>query len=102
MRAPWRTRPLAPVPRRGAGRPVPRAMEAPRRSPDLVRNIQMELERVGCAAGSADGVWGKKGRSAVEAFARNSKISLASLDPSEDLLSTLNGYGGRACALVCG
>ena len=71
-------------------------------NPDLVRNVQKELVRVGCAAGSADGVWGKKGRSAVEAFARYSKISLASLDPSEDLLSTLQGYGGRACPLSCG
>jgi len=82
--------------------PVETPVEGATLSPDLVRNIQTELVRVGCAAGSADGVWGKKGRSAVEAFARYSKISLASLDPSEDLLSTLKGYGGRACPLACG
>jgi Caspase domain len=86
-----------------AALPPPSApVEEPARRPDLVRNIQTELVRVGCAAGSADGVWGKKGRSAVEAFARYSKMSLATLDPSEDLLSTLKGYGGRACPLSCG
>jgi uncharacterized caspase-like protein len=86
-----------------ASLPPPSApVEEPTMSPDLVRNIQNELVRLGCAAGSADGVWGKKGRSAVEAFERYSKISLASLDPSADLLSTLKGYGGRACPLACG
>ena len=60
-------------------------------SPDLVRSVQTELSRVGCSAGSTDGRWGKKGRNAVEAFARYAKISLASLDPSEDLLSILKG-----------
>src|SRR5262249_56135101 len=79
------------------GEPV----EAAEPSPDLIRNIQKELTRVGCSAGAADGRWGKKGRSAVEAFVRYSKISLASLDPSPDLLSTLQGYGGRACPLTC-
>jgi hypothetical protein len=71
-------------------------------SPDLIRNIQKELVRLGCSAGAPDGVWGKKGHSAVEAFARYAKISIASLDPSENLLTTLQSYGGRACPLNCG
>src|SRR6185436_19068587 len=66
-----------------------------------IRDIQTELARVGCSAGSADGAWGKKGRSAVQSFVRYAKVTVASLDPSEDLLSTLKSYGGRACPLVC-
>jgi uncharacterized caspase-like protein len=71
-------------------------------SVDLVRNIQNELSRLGCSAGAADGVWGAKGRSAVEAFARYSRLSLASFDPSDKLLTILQAYGGRVCPLACG
>ena len=71
-------------------------------SPDLIRNIQQELIRLGCSAGAPDGGWGKKSKSAVEDFSRYSKIKLASLDPSANLLTTLQAYGGRVCPLVCG
>jgi hypothetical protein len=71
-------------------------------SVDVIRNIQKELLRLGCSAGAPDGVWGMKGRSAVEAFTRYSKVSLASLDPSENLLTTLQAHVGRVCPLVCG
>jgi hypothetical protein len=71
-------------------------------SPDLIRNIQKELIRVGCSASAPDGGWGNKSKSAVEDFSRYSKIKLASLDPSPNLLTTLQAYGGRVCPLVCG
>jgi hypothetical protein len=81
--------------------PASEPVETAKPDRELVRDIQKELARVGCSAGSADGAWGKKARNAVDAFVRYSKVSLASLDPSPDLLSTLKSYGGRACPLVC-
>ena len=81
--------------------PTSEPIEPAKPDRELIRDIQTELARVGCSAGSADGAWGKKGRNAVQSFARYAKVTVASLDPSEDLLSTLKSYGGRACPLVC-
>jgi hypothetical protein len=96
----------------GVGTPVARPIAAlpsgsspidqAKAGPDLVRSVQEELARVGCATGSIDGVWAQKGRTAVRAFARYAKLSLASADPSDDLLSVLKAQSGRVCPLACG
>lgn len=74
----------------------------PKPDRDLIRSVQEELSRLGCYAGKSDGVWGRKSRSAVTAFADHAKLTLASLEPSEELLASLQGHGERVCPLVCG
>lgn len=69
---------------------------------ELTLRIQKQLSRVGCSPGRPDGVWGRKGRRALRAFVRHSKVQLASLDPSQDVLSALTGHDGRVCPLACG
>lgn len=69
---------------------------------DLTLKVQTQLARVGCNPGPADGAWGKKGRRALKAFARHSKIQLASLNPSQDVLKVLMGRKARVCPLICG
>ena len=69
---------------------------------EFIRALQEELVRVGCGTGRPDGVWGVKSWNATESFAKFGKITVASLDPTEDLLSALKQQDGRVCPLVCG
>jgi hypothetical protein len=71
-------------------------------APELVRIVRQGLVRVGCATSALDGAWGKKDQTAVETFARYSRLTLASLDPSADLLGQIEAHAGRVCPLVCG
>jgi len=63
----------------------------------LVRSVQTELNRLGCAAGNADGVWGRKSRQALDNYAKHSGTTVASLDPSSDLLEALRNKKTRVC-----
>ncbi|WP_261332557.1 caspase domain-containing protein [Rhizobium leguminosarum] len=68
---------------------------------DLVRSIQKELNRVGCRAGSEDGLWGAGSRRALDQFAKRSKVELAALEPSGDVLQRLRTQKAPICPLVC-
>ncbi|TDW20884.1 putative caspase-like protein [Rhizobium azibense] len=68
---------------------------------ELVRSIQKELNRVGCRAGSEDGHWGDGSRRALGQFARLSKVELAILEPSGEVLEQLRTQKARICPLVC-
>lgn len=68
---------------------------------ELARSVQKELNRVGCRAGNEDGLWGLGSRRALEQFARLSKVELAALEPSNDLLERLRTQKARVCPLVC-
>jgi peptidoglycan hydrolase-like protein with peptidoglycan-binding domain len=70
--------------------------------PDLTRQLQAELDRVGCNPGTIDGVWGEKGRGALERFARQAKLSIATGEPTLAALEALKGQQGRICPLECG
>ena len=74
----------------------------PRQDRELVRSIQNELNRIGCSAGTADGIWGRKSTSAVDSYGRHADVRLASLEPSRDLLEMLESEAARVCPLVCG
>jgi len=69
---------------------------------DLAMQVQSELNRVGCDAGKPDGVWGTGSRAALERFRAHSKVTLAALEPTVDLLDTLKRQRERICPLVCG
>ena len=68
---------------------------------ELVRSIQSELSRVGCDAGKADGIWGRKSEQAVSRYAKHGGLKLTSLEPDESLLKTLQKDKGRICPLNC-
>lgn len=68
----------------------------------LVRSLQSELNRLGCKAGTADGVWGRKSRQALESYARHSGRSVAALDLSADLLQQLKRNPSRVCPAANG
>ena len=68
---------------------------------ELARQIQKELNRVGCTAGRPDGLWGKGSRRALKQYGRYGKFKLASLDPSTTLLDQLKTRQSRVCPLVC-
>jgi len=68
---------------------------------DVVREIQSELNRLGCSAGNPDGIWGRRSESALRDFAGNRETRLASLDPDMTLLETLREESDRVCPLTC-
>ena len=70
--------------------------------PDLVRNTQLELIRLGCSSGEADGNWGKSSSLAISRFNRFAKASLNEREPSSTTLSALRGHDERVCPLTCG
>ena len=69
---------------------------------ELARRTQAALNRLGCNAGTEDGLWGRNSRSALERLAEHApSLTLASLDPSTELLAAIDVLEGRICPLVC-
>lgn len=64
---------------------------------NTTRQIQAELNRIGCSVGSADGLWGKKSTRALSKYSKHAKVRLASLQPSHELLQQLRGNRTRIC-----
>lgn len=67
----------------------------------LSRSIQAELNRIGCSAGTPDGVWGKRSRGAMRAYLKNAGTALASLEPNAALLARLRGEVAGTCRVGC-
>ena len=64
----------------------------------LVKLVQIELKRVGCDPGAIDGRWGRKGKSALAAFARHADgLTLANKEPGEVVLAIIRVTEGRVC-----
>ena len=68
----------------------------------LVLALQTELERVGCSPGKLDGLWGRRSRAALEAFAHHGKIKLKSAAPTAETLDLVKGKAKRICPVSCG
>jgi peptidoglycan hydrolase-like protein with peptidoglycan-binding domain len=64
----------------------------------LARELQIELKRVGCDPGEADGVWGAEAKSALRKFARFAKVGLPSDEPSSGALEAVRSENGRICS----
>jgi len=64
---------------------------------DLARDVQRELQRVGCAAGRPDGIWGSRSRSAVREFNQHAQASLDPDVPSTEALAALQKHQSRVC-----
>lgn len=74
----------------------------PESEPDLARNTQLELIRLGCSSGDADGNWGKSARTAIGRFNRFAKTKLDENEPSSATLAALRSHDERVCPLTCG
>jgi peptidoglycan hydrolase-like protein with peptidoglycan-binding domain len=83
--------PAAPTPEQGA------ALSGP----DLARNIQLELIRVGCTSGRADGNWGSSSKAAIRLFNKHGRTKLDPDEPSPALLTALQEHDERVCPLQC-
>lgn len=83
-----------PSPAPEAAAPEPAAEELSRQA---VRQIQSELDRIGCDPGRPDGLWGDRSRSALGDYARHAKLDLASLEPSAELLEQLQARKQPVC-----
>ena len=88
-----------PVESEPASPPTPSA--AQQQDPETLKKVaydlQRQLNRLGCSAGTPDGIWGRNSSAALRRFARYSKKKLASYEPSTRTLSLLKRHNGRVC-----
>ncbi len=64
---------------------------------EVIVGVQGELNRLGCEAGGADGVWGAKGRQALANLELNAGERAISSEPSRELLAQLRGVPAKVC-----
>ena len=64
---------------------------------ELTRQIQFDLNRLGCDPGAADGVWGQRSRSALQRLQRSGGISSLAGPPSAALARQLSNLNGANC-----
>jgi hypothetical protein len=67
----------------------------------LVRDLQLELKRVGCYDGEANGQWNTSSKKAMAAFTDRVNASLPYEQPDFILLTLVQGHKGRACGQDC-
>lgn len=94
--------PEVPPPNIAALPEVARLSDEPRDLSRLARNIQLELTRLGCFAGTTDGTWGKSAKDAVTKFNRYGRVKLNVEQPSDALMAALRQHDERVCPLICG
>jgi len=72
-------------------------------TPAMIRQIQQELNRVGCSVGVADGVWGAASARGLQRFRELSPAlrNVRSDGPNAAVLSALQGVAGRVCPEAC-
>src|SRR5207249_6454440 len=86
------------VPPRKERKPWPdSAALEPANGVTLTRNLQRELQRVGCYSGDIDGMWTPATRSAMKAFTDRVNAALPSDQPDRILLSLVQGHQGNVC-----
>ena len=78
---------------------APRQESTPDRT-DLARGLQAELNRVGCAAGPPDGVWGSRSERALREFSRHAGVTLDVDEPSQQALGAVKRHRKRVCPTV--
>ncbi len=68
---------------------------------DLVRNVQRELNRVGCNVGKVDGKWGPKSSSALSRAQKFGGIDFPSAEPTVKTLELLKLLKKTTCTRSC-
>lgn len=79
--------------------PMPVVQPAPPTSAGVIRNMQIELRRVGCYHGRIDGDWGPASRFAMAAFTKSVNAALPTDRPDDILLTLVRRHAGTACGL---
>jgi uncharacterized caspase-like protein len=68
---------------------------------DTTKSVQIELRRVGCLSGSADGDWDAASRRSLGLFNRNAGTKLDVKTPSVETLDAIKQKQSRVCPVVC-
>jgi uncharacterized caspase-like protein len=68
---------------------------------DVNKSVQIELRRVGCLTGAADGEWNAASQRSLTLFNRNAGTRLDVKTASLDTLDTIKQKSSRVCPLVC-
>ncbi|MDE2603995.1 MAG: caspase family protein [Bradyrhizobium sp.] len=68
---------------------------------DIGKSVQIELRRVGCLNGPADGEWNNATQRSLTLFNRNAGTRLDVKAASLDTLDAIKSKEGRVCPLVC-
>jgi uncharacterized caspase-like protein len=68
---------------------------------DLTKSVQIELRRVGCLTGAADGEWNAASQRSLTLFNRNAGTRLDVKTASLDTLDAIKQKSSRVCPLVC-
>jgi uncharacterized caspase-like protein len=68
---------------------------------DVTKSVQLELRRVGCLAGAADGEWTAESQRSLSSFNRNAGMKLDVKTASTDTLDAIKQKQSRVCPLLC-
>jgi uncharacterized caspase-like protein len=68
---------------------------------DIAKSVQIELRRVGCLSGAADGEWNAASRRSLALFNRHAGTRLNVKLASTDALDAIKLKPSRVCPLVC-
>ncbi len=68
---------------------------------DITKSVQLELRRVGCLAGAADGDWNAESQRSLSSFNRNAGMKLDVKTASADTLDAIKQKQSRVCPLLC-
>jgi uncharacterized caspase-like protein len=68
---------------------------------EIVRQLQIELRRVGCFTSDIDGEWNPNSGHALELFNEHSGMNLDTKAASLDALDAVRGKSSRVCPLIC-
>jgi uncharacterized caspase-like protein len=68
---------------------------------DITKSVQLELRRVGCLTGAADGDWNAESQRSLSSFNRNAGMKLDVKAASADTLDAIRQRQSRVCPLVC-
>jgi hypothetical protein len=68
---------------------------------DLTKSVQLELRRVGCLTGAADGDWNTESQRSLSSFNRNAGMKLDVKTASADTLDAIRQKQSRVCPLLC-
>jgi hypothetical protein len=64
---------------------------------EVTKSLQRELDRVGCGPGSIDGIWGPRGRQAMELFNQHSGLALDKITPTMAAIDAIRQQKNRVC-----
>lgn len=64
---------------------------------EITLKVQSALDRLNCAPGRPDGVWGRRSRGALERLRSSTELDPITFDPEPELLAQLQDYKGAGC-----